>query len=123
MPRPPSPIDDQLVYHVIDRGNSRALVSFDDRVGRSCRKISMSGQCGWSLTTYAPVPGSPTPRELAVADGSARKYRIGPWSSWGIRCEKKARAPPKRKGGARCEGCLTQANHFVRLDDRARLAE
>src|SRR5271157_3847020 len=37
--------------------------------------------------TFAPVPGSPTPRELAVADGSVRKYRIGPWSSWGIRSE------------------------------------
>src|SRR5271157_4024305 len=37
--------------------------------------------------TFAPVPGSPTPRELAVADGSIRKYRIRPWSSWGIRSE------------------------------------
>ena len=37
------------------------------RVGRFCCKISMSGQCGWSLT---------------------------------IRCEKLARAPPERKGGA-----------------------
>ena len=33
------------------------------------------------------VPGSPTPRELAMADGSVRKYRIGPWSSWGIRTQ------------------------------------
>ena len=39
------------------------------------------------MTTFAPVPGSPTPRELAVADGSARKYRIGPWSSWGVHGE------------------------------------
>jgi len=37
------------------------------------------------LTTSAPVPGSSTARELAVADGSARKYRIRSWSSWGIR--------------------------------------
>jgi hypothetical protein len=37
----------------------------------------------WSCTTSAPVPGSPTPRELAVADGSVRKYRLGSWSSWG----------------------------------------
>src|SRR5271157_3520710 len=40
-----------------------------------------------SLATFAPVPGSPTPRELAVAYGSVRKYRMGPWSSWGIRPE------------------------------------
>ena len=33
---------------------------------------------------FSAVPGSPTPGELAVADGSARKYRIGSWSSWGI---------------------------------------
>ncbi len=36
-----------------------------------------------SCTTSAPVPGSSTPREQAVADGSARKLRIRPWSSWG----------------------------------------
>src|SRR5271166_1618053 len=36
-----------------------------------------------AVSTFAPVPGSPTPRELAVADGSVRKYRIGPWSLWG----------------------------------------
>ena len=57
------------------------------RVGRFCCKISMLGQCGWSLT---------------------------------IQCEKQARAPPKRKGGARCKGYLTQANHSIRLDDRAK---
>ena len=37
----------------------------------------------WSCTTAAPVPGSPTPRELVVADASVRKCRIGLWSSWG----------------------------------------
>ena len=37
-----------------------------------------------------------------------------------IQCEKQARAPPKRKGGARCKGYLTQANHSIRLDDRAK---
>ena len=37
----------------------------------------------WSCITSAPVPGSPTPRELAVADESVRKYRIGLSSSWG----------------------------------------
>src|SRR5208337_4091131 len=36
------------------------------------------------LATFAPVPGSPTPRELAMAEGSVRKHRIGPWSSWGF---------------------------------------
>ena len=30
MPRPPRPIDDRLVYHVINRGNNRAPVFFDD---------------------------------------------------------------------------------------------
>ena len=39
------------------------------------------------LGNLSPVPGSPRPRELAVADGSVRKYRMGPWSSWGIRSE------------------------------------
>jgi len=39
------------------------------RVGRFCRKLSMSGSCGRSLT---------------------------------IRCETQTRAPPRRKGGARC---------------------
>ena len=29
----------------------------------------------------------PTALELAVADGSIRKYRLGLWSSWGIRYE------------------------------------
>ena len=28
-----------------------------------------------SLTTFAPVPGSPTPRELAVADGKCTKMQ------------------------------------------------
>ena len=30
MPRPLRPIDDRLVYHVINRGNNRAPVFFDD---------------------------------------------------------------------------------------------
>src|SRR5271157_467974 len=34
------------------------------RLGKSCRKLSMSGSCGGSLATYAPVPGSPTALEL-----------------------------------------------------------
>ena len=34
------------------------------RVGRFCRKLSMSESCGWSLTTYSPVPGSPMAFEL-----------------------------------------------------------
>ena len=59
--------------------------------------------------TSAPVPGSPTTRELA-ADGSVRKHRIGFWSSWGIRCETQIRAPPKRKGGARRVRSLTRGN-------------
>src|SRR5208337_1910571 len=37
----------------------------------------------WSCPTSAPVPGFPTPREQAVADERVRKYRNGPWSSWG----------------------------------------
>ncbi len=32
--------------------------------GQSCNKLNMTGSCGWSLTTYAPVPGSPTALEL-----------------------------------------------------------
>ena len=31
MPRPLRPIDDRLVYHVINRGNNRAPVFFDDQ--------------------------------------------------------------------------------------------
>ena len=34
--------------------------------------------------THWQMPGSPTHRELAVADGSVQKYRKRPWSSWGI---------------------------------------
>ncbi len=34
------------------------------RAGRFCRKLSMSGSCGGSLATYAPMPGSPTALEL-----------------------------------------------------------
>ncbi len=52
-----------------------------------------------SLTTFAPVPGSPTPRELAMADGSVRKYRIGPWSSWGNGGSLDAQSDPPRKMG------------------------
>jgi len=47
------------------------------RLGRSCRKLSMSGQCG------------------------------GPLS---FRCEKQARAPPKRSGGTRRVCSLTRGN-------------
>ena len=54
-----------------------------------------------SLATFAPVPGSPTPRELAVADGSVRSYRIGPWSSWGIRCKNR---PARRQSGKAVRG-------------------
>src|SRR5271157_2694523 len=61
----------------------------------------MSGSCEESLATYAPVPGSPTALELAVGDGSVRKCRTRPWSSWGIRCEKQARVSPTPNGGAR----------------------
>src|SRR5271157_5678455 len=61
----------------------------------------MSGSCEKSLATDAPVPGSPTALELAVGDGSVRKCRTRPWSSWGIRCENQARAPPTPNGGAR----------------------
>ena len=65
------------------------------RLGRSCRKLSMTGSRGGSLTTSAPVPGSPTPRELAMAD-ECTSYRIGPWSSWGIRCKNR---PARRQSG------------------------
>ena len=53
------------------------------------------------MTTSAPVPGSPTPRELAVADGSVQSYRIGPWSSWGIRCKNR---PARRQSGKAARG-------------------
>jgi len=65
------------------------------RLGRSCRKLSMTGSRGGSLTTSAPVPGSPTPREPAMAD-ECTSYRIGPWSSWGIRCKNR---PARRQSG------------------------
>jgi len=48
----------------------------------STTRPSSTGE-SWSCTTSAPVPGSTTPREQAVAHGSVRKLRIGPWSSWG----------------------------------------
>ena len=56
----------------------------------------------------------------SVVNSVCRDSAVG---SLAIQCEKQASAPPKQKGGARREGCLTQANHSVRLDDRARFAE
>ena len=77
------------------------------RLGRPCRKLSMTGWRGGSLTTSVPVPGSPTPRELAVADGSVRNYRIGPWSLWGIRCKNR---PARRQSGRQKSAKQSQLN-------------
>ena len=68
----------------------------------------MFGQSGRCLATNAPVPGSPTARELTEADGCVRQCMLGPWSSWEIRSETQARAPPKRKSDAR-RLCLEMA--------------
>src|SRR3954469_16265062 len=46
MPRPLRPIDDQLVYHVINRGNNRAPVFFQDG----------------AITAYESFPKPPPPR-------------------------------------------------------------
>src|SRR5271157_405847 len=63
-----------------------------------------------------PSPSAPAPNQRSSASAAGG----GVHGEFGVR---RRRAPPRRKGGARCEGCLTQASRSVRLDDREKFAE